>query len=116
MVSGEHSASRSYIVESPDGGIHRRNRCDLFKTNENVPLYNCENDLPIHSKPILPNKSGLDVDTPPPKLANTENNNFESEMSNKKLPKIMRELADQIAPTLTIIFQTSLDSADVPKD
>lgn len=39
VVSNQH-AKRSYVVETPDGAMYRRNRRDLIKTNENIVIQN----------------------------------------------------------------------------
>ncbi|VDH89667.1 Hypothetical predicted protein [Mytilus galloprovincialis] len=44
IISSQHPASRSYIVESQDGGIYRRNRRHIIGTREEVPLTTVEND------------------------------------------------------------------------
>ena len=38
VVSSKYPAKRSYVVETPNGGIYRRNRRDLIKTNDKVSI------------------------------------------------------------------------------
>ena len=61
VVTAKHSAPRSYMVMSEDGGEYRRNRKHLLKTAEPVPLIIPEDPLPsdplpssVPSKPIPP--------------------------------------------------------------
>ncbi|CAG2207854.1 unnamed protein product [Mytilus edulis] len=54
IISSQHPASRSYIVESQDGGIYRRNRRHIIGTREEVPLTTVENDTivpPVRYEP-----------------------------------------------------------------
>ena len=38
VVTKEHAAPRSLEVATSDGGVYRRNRRDLLKTNESLPV------------------------------------------------------------------------------
>lgn len=65
-------ADRSYVVNAPNGGIYRRNRRHLMKTNEQT--YTFDPNLPILAEaqtddselsPISPSKSKLPPSSPP---------------------------------------------------
>ena len=57
IVSSKYPTKRSYVVETPDGGVYRRNRSDLIKTNDKVSIPT--NDFHIHDNN---QKSDLEVE------------------------------------------------------
>ena len=82
-------------------------RCDIDKDEFNKTCQ-LEGQFPTALDPVI-NSTGI------LKLLKGLNPNKASGPDNI-CRKILRELADQIAPILTIIFQTSLDSGDVTED
>ena len=48
MVISQHTAQRSYVIQTTDGTLLRRKRCHLKKTNKNVvvtsPSYDDDDD------------------------------------------------------------------------
>ncbi|CAG2239417.1 unnamed protein product [Mytilus edulis] len=69
IISSQHPASRSYIVESQDGGIYRRNRRHIIGTREEVPLTTVENDTIVP-----PVRSNRQCNLTPPELAEPTSN------------------------------------------